>query len=345
MAFLLLAYLTVAGHPAFCLPTRSPLANRNASMVELWRSESRSYTVTITGCPTISQIAEALAGGADVNARDSNGVTALMVAADQGSLDCLKFLLSKGADTSARDDTLGWTALDFAIRRGVGAIALMTAGMSNGANANSRLLGLWTNKHGDYDREHASQVTVERIKDAMLKGADVNASDAKGRTALIGAIFADNLDCFRFLISEGADANAKGVQRVSPLAWASAWGRFDCCEILVANGASLDARDNFGKTALLWAAQNDNFDCVRFLVSEGADVNSTDNGGETALMYAAETGDEQCVRHLLSSGANVNAEDNAGWTPLVDAFDHPDIAAILKQAGANYPVPKCRLAP
>lgn len=51
-----------------------------------------------------------LAGGADANTRDSEGVTALMLAANAGNLEMVKALLAAGADVSATD-AAGWNAL------------------------------------------------------------------------------------------------------------------------------------------------------------------------------------------------------------------------------------------
>ena len=46
----------------------------------------------------------------DVNARDENGRTALMLAAVNGNEDCVKILIAAGADVNAKDNT-GKTAL------------------------------------------------------------------------------------------------------------------------------------------------------------------------------------------------------------------------------------------
>ncbi|MGO9568404.1 MAG: ankyrin repeat domain-containing protein [Desulfomonilaceae bacterium] len=51
--------------------------------------------------------------GADVNAKDNHGWTALMEAAKTGHLDVVKLLLDEGADVNAKDN-YGWTALKIA---------------------------------------------------------------------------------------------------------------------------------------------------------------------------------------------------------------------------------------
>jgi uncharacterized protein len=55
--------------------------------------------------------------GADVNARDVDGYSALMYAAYKGNLELADLLLKHGADVHAKDKD-GWTALRFALMQG-----------------------------------------------------------------------------------------------------------------------------------------------------------------------------------------------------------------------------------
>ena len=50
-----------------------------------------------------ARIEALLSEGADVNARDNNGLTPLMVVAFLGRVDIVRLLLQKGADVNARD--------------------------------------------------------------------------------------------------------------------------------------------------------------------------------------------------------------------------------------------------
>jgi ankyrin repeat protein len=55
-----------------------------------------------------------LKAGADANAVNGNGTTALMTAAASGSVDAVKLLLDRGADAKAKEHVHGQTALMFA---------------------------------------------------------------------------------------------------------------------------------------------------------------------------------------------------------------------------------------
>jgi len=60
--------------------------------------------------------------GADANARDADGYTALMYAAYKGNLEMAELLLKHGADVHAKDKD-GWTALRFALLQGKNQVA------------------------------------------------------------------------------------------------------------------------------------------------------------------------------------------------------------------------------
>ena len=61
----------------------------------------------------LKKIEECLINGTDVNAKDSNGYTALMVVSYNGNLEVVKYLVENGADINIKDDT-DKTALDVA---------------------------------------------------------------------------------------------------------------------------------------------------------------------------------------------------------------------------------------
>ena len=61
----------------------------------------------------LAAVQRVLAKGIPINSTNSNGYTALMMAAYQGHLDIVRFLLASGADLSIKDRS-GLTAMDWA---------------------------------------------------------------------------------------------------------------------------------------------------------------------------------------------------------------------------------------
>lgn len=180
------------------------------------------------------------------------------------------------------------------------------------------------------------------VRQALDKGADIEAVDSDGRTSLLHAARqrmtgvvrllvlrgarVDRLDkwgetpllagsqqgeIFEFLLAKSADANPT----MAFLAAARA-GRDDVLEALLGKGIRVNATDReagdksegaHGWTALRWAIQWGRLDTAKLLLSRGADVEAPDKDGETALMHAIQAVNPKVVELLLSKGANPNA--------------------------------------
>ncbi|MGI9548613.1 MAG: ankyrin repeat domain-containing protein [Bdellovibrionales bacterium] len=177
----------------------------------------------------------------------------------------------------------------------------------------------------------AKKGNVSEVKKLLAEGADVNARDSDGRTALLATMLSvakgtpeEQLQIINILLAAGADVNVRGndfgktalMRSVDP--WSLGSGNTRIINVLIVAGADLNARSNWGKTALMYAASN-YLKAVNVLIAAGADVNAKDNDGKTALMYAAGSwanGNIRIVNALLAAGADVNAKDNKGRTYL-----------------------------
>ena len=81
-------------------------------------------------------------------------------------------------------------------------------------------------------------------------GADVNAMDNKGRTALMEALTSNKIDCLHFLISKGADINKQDNEGCTPLMRACFSGFPEMCLFLLDRGANKDLKDMQGRRAI-----------------------------------------------------------------------------------------------
>jgi len=172
-------------------------------------------------------------------------------------------------------------------------------------------------------------------------GADVNAKDRAGRSALHYAAASGDEEMLVFLLDKGADVNITDGYGWTPLfhvGWSGgSFKRPQVLDLLVRRGADLNAKDLFGRTILHLYTESGNSDAVGLLVNLGADVNSQDSAGATPLLYAARAGRGELVRFLLEQGANPAAKDKNGDTPLTAASraGHSEIVTLFEQSGAK----------
>jgi ankyrin repeat protein len=144
------------------------------------------------------EVERLLACGADPNEADTSGWTALHAAATRNHVDVVHRLLSWGADVDARAEH-GFTPLLNAAAAGHLVIeALLAAGAD--ATAQESRLG-W--RPLDRFADHANAAGIELV---LKAGADVDAEDFSGGTALASAAEAGCEECVELLPAAGADA-------------------------------------------------------------------------------------------------------------------------------------------
>lgn len=140
------------------------------------------------------------------------------------------------------------------------------------------------------------------------------------------------LEVIKFLIQSGADLNAKNNKGATALDYAS-WHYLDAVELLLQAGADPNSKDNVGNTALFTAVYKGHADIVKLLLQAGADVNVENNLGVTPLISAANHGHRELVSLFLQAGADFNAVNNVGDTALSSASKkgHLDVVKLLKE--------------
>lgn len=196
------------------------------------------------------------------------------------------------------------------------------------------VLRLWDEYH---------QLELNRSKDNV--GSNESPADGQSEDDRAGLLqifkTADNstwLEEMKKAIEAGADVNAADEYGVTALMWAAQDERVDIVKTIINAGADVNARNWVGKNVLMYACYNSNPEVIKALLSANPDVDAKSKYGQTALMFAATSMDSDIATSLIEAGADVNARDNEGGTPLIWAvkgYANPDVISILLDAGAD----------
>ena len=129
-------------------------------------------------------------------------------------------------------------------------------------------------------------------------GADLEAKDNYGTTALLKASGTPSVGLLKYLIAKGADVHAKTNNKQTALWFAAQEGCYGNLDILYEAGANEHIPDSEGNTPLIRAARRGFPDVCEWLLAHGADPASKDWKKKTALDYARERGHAAVVNIL-----------------------------------------------
>lgn len=166
---------------------------------------------------------------------------------------------------------------------------------------------------------------LNRVRELLEKGADVNARAQSGHTALILAANAGHLEVVNALLKAGADANVR-VFTFHAGEFMTLMAAMNRCnkdwlqimDAIIAGGAELNPTGPFLKSPLDYAITRYDPVLVKALIARGADVNLKDTNDSTALMTAIMSlgATVEIVKLLLAAGADPEARDKDGETAL-----------------------------
>jgi len=139
------------------------------------------------------------------------------------------------------------------------------------------------------------------------------------------------------LLKQGANVNASDGDGTTALHWVSYRDDLESADLLIRAGANVNATNDLGATPLWTASQNGSGAMVKKLLEAGANPNIALLAGETPLMVAARSGSSAVVEQLLAKGAHSNARGSRGQTALMWAVgqQHPDVVGVLLAHGVD----------
>jgi uncharacterized protein len=351
-ALLLVAAALYAGEPDGTTPLHNAVRSQNTAAVrQLLAAHAAADAQNRYGVTPLVLAVEGgnleivnslIAAGADVNHALPEGETVLMTAARTGNVPVIQALLRHGAKVETREGFYGESALIWASAsdHADAVRALLDAGADgNGRSARAtwqrpnagltRLsMGSWTPLMyaAREDALHAGRVLVER-------GADVNATDPDGATALVLAIINYHYDFAALLLDHKADPNLADTTGMAALY------------------AAVDMNSlpwMFGRPEIPAPSKITGADLIESLLRHGADPNTTLKAvqfqrahtdgdpalgaGATPFLRAAKAADVPVMKLLLAHGADPNVRMKNGNTALM-------LAAGLGYRDGNMAVP------
>ncbi|XP_018587450.2 transient receptor potential cation channel, subfamily N, member 1 isoform X3 [Scleropages formosus] len=242
-----------------------------------------------------------LKSGADVNAEQENGETAVHVAARHGNLQTLKALIEEGGDVTWQSKA-GENPLHIAARHCRAHIVreILTYLANERSYSEAQRCVCQENHAGETPLHLAAALKKEM---AHSEG--------------------ERIDIITALMEYDADAAAATKEAgETPLHYCARVGNSDVLQAILSNvednslSLVVNKHAKNGRSPLLLAAEGGHTEVVKVLLQNHARVDIFDEQGKAALHLAAEHGYEEIADILLSNKAFVNAKTKLGMTPL-----------------------------
>ena len=259
-----------------------------------------------------------VSAGADLDIVDPDRHTGLILALINGHLDVAALLIESGADVNM-EDKVGQTALWAAVDAHTRPASNRPAPRETDDNASSMDVILKLVERGArVDVPLRAQIPfrtkLDRGGDGVL---------GPGTTPLLRAAKAGDVPVIRMLLERGANPHATT-------------SRGNVNAIMMAAGVGTREEDMTG----LGKTQQEAIESIRLLLAAGTEVNGADTQGRTAAHGAALWGLTDVVRFLHASGARLDLMDKRGFTALDTAlgraggFGFDGRASVVREATA-----------
>ncbi|MCJ1264014.1 hypothetical protein MMC22_003885 [Lobaria immixta] len=256
--------------------------------------------------------------------------SALQAACYSGNTEVVESLLTRGADINARGGDYGYPIIAATYESNIQVVEMLVKhGVDvnvRGAEDNTPVLVL-----AGYG---LPKETMELLLD---HGAEIDATDDRGNTALISTASSGDMEGLELLLKRGANIHAFGDEYGSALHAAASEGDEESCQFLLKSGADVNQQSGPWSTPLQAAAFAADLDCIKLLLDAGADVNLS--GGEfgTALQASAYSGDLECLQAILAAGADIVQQSGDYGCALQAAAAGGDVSCLraLLEGGAD----------
>lgn len=186
---------------------------------------------------------------------------------------------------------------------------IITTFCTNGADLNAK------NLDGETALHLASRCgLIEIVKSLLLNGADPSLFDNYGRNVLHTAVSSNEYEIVKLILNHCISFQTSSTnQNEDNLNDNNFDDKYDLIDS--------KTNDDLGDTPLIIASRLNLNKIVKLLIDFSASVNATDNDGRSALHWCSKCNNLTGACILIQSGANVNMQDNDEKTPLSSALN------------------------
>uniref|UniRef100_A0A452SSU2 Ankyrin repeat domain 52 n=1 Tax=Ursus americanus TaxID=9643 RepID=A0A452SSU2_URSAM len=266
-------------------------------------------------CEALKTLAETLV---NLDVRDHKGRTALFLATERGSTECVEVLTAHGASALIKERKRKWTPLHAAAASG----------------------------HTD---------SLHLLIDSGERADITDVMDAYGQTPLMLAIMNGHVDCVHLLLEKGSTADAADLRGRTALHRGVMTGCEDCLAALLDHDAFVLCRDFKGRTPIHLASACGHTAVLRTLLQAALSTDPLDAGvdysGYSPMHWASYTGHEDCLELLLEHSPFSYLEGNP-FTPLHCAKPRLPLASFCPgerafpfRSALTAPLPRPRRTP
>lgn len=289
----------------------------------------------------LSEVRRYIQLGANVNASDAKGNTALNIASGEGKALIVRYLLQNRANANIRDKK-GRAALHLAVNQTQASVVEIL--VDYGACLNIQ----------DNDGNtplHAAIIAnnISAAQTLLKNGAPVNAQNFYGNTPLH---IAANIERFSnahtmsiLLLDFGADPTISNGRELPALSYSRIMRNQNLLQSFTKNTVQPQPKPKWPffmqqrlSTPLHEAVWTDRYTEIMRLTARTEAIESTNSFGETPLHLAAIIGNEKTINHLIKKHANCSAKDNAGNTPLHSAAKRGHASTVAFLLAHNAPI-------
>jgi ankyrin repeat protein len=271
---------------------------------------------------SVDEVRRLLAGGANINSRDRNGLTALHAAVSWGFNPSIAYV--PNVDLSAKY------------------IAIAELLIAEGASINATGAGIfkeWTplDIAASYGFKDAAELLIAH-------GADIEPQNQNGPRPLDIAAVRGHKNVVELMISKGSDVNLKRADGWTTLLASASTDRKDVVELLIDKGADVNAKNDEGWTPLHFVAHNNSMEdaeVVVMLIMKGANVSAKNRQGQTPFDIASINGDKNFAALFSETKNNIRPNfDCSNYNALsyieTEICSFPPLTNLDRKLNAAY---------